>query len=229
MIRLTRTLAAVLAVSLLLAITGAAQVTISQISQELATIPMVDADRIITAFVLGFQQSDFPAEQVLRFIERLSSAQGTPAEKESILLILAHALEEGLPIDELVNKGSEGLARRVPLRLIDHGLSQRLLVMIEVRDLMYAQGIFSAPAGAPAVPPVLPLPLFNQFVMHVADAIGDYLDGGGSPLDGHAIYQNVVLRLTALQGVIFPPDAVDLVLERLNPSDLAQIALAGVS
>ena len=229
MIRLIRSLAIVLAVALLLAIPSTAQVTLSQISQELATIPMVDADRIVAAFALGFQQVDFPAEQVLRFIERLSSAQGTPAEKESILAILAHALEEGLPIDELVNKGSEGLARRVPLRLIDHGLSQRLRLLIEVRDLMYAQGIFSVPAGAPAVPPVLPLPLFNQFVMHVADAIGDYLDGGGSPLDGHAIYQNVVLRLTALQGVTFPPDAVDLVLERLNPSDLAQIALAGVS
>lgn len=229
MIRLTRSLATVLAVSLLLAVPVVAQVTMSQISQELATIPMVDAERILAAFSLGFGQAGFPAEQVLRFIERLSGAQGAPAEKESILAILAHALEEGLPIDELVNKGSEGLARGVPLRLIDHGLSQRLRLLVEVRDLMYAKGIFSAPAGAAAVPPVLPLPLFNQFVMHIADAIGDYLDGGGSPLDGHAIHQDVVLRLTALQGVTFSPDTVSLVLDRLNPSDLAQIALAGVS
>lgn len=229
MIRLTRILTIVATVWLLLVVPGIAQVTISQISQELATIPMVGTERIVGAFSLGFGQAGFPAEQVLRFIERLSAAQGAPAEKESILTILAHALEEGLPIDELVNKGSEGLARGVPLRQIDHGLSQRLRLLVEVRDLMYAKGIFSAPAGAAAVPPVLPLPLFNQFVMHIADAIGDYLDGGGSPLDGHAIYQDTVLRLTALQGVTFSPDTVALVLDRLNPSDLAQIALAGVS
>ena len=229
MTRYVRILGVLLATLMVLAIPSMAQVSLSQVRQELDAIPMASADRIVAAFALGFEQEGFPAEQVLRFVQRLAASPGPSTEKENILLTLAFALENGLPIDELVNKGFEGLARSIPLNTIGRGLSQRLRLLIEVRDLMYAVGIFSAPAGAPAVSPVLPLPLFNQFVMHIADAIGDYLDGGGSPLDGHAIYQVVVLRLTTLQGVTLPPSDVELVLERLTPSDLARIALAGVS
>lgn len=229
MIHKARTIALLLAALVVVGAVVHAQITLSDLSRSLTAIPLIEAERIVAAFAIGFAQEVFPAEWVFRFIDRLASAPGDPAEKEQLLMILVRALEDGLPIDELVNQGFEGLARGIPLPDIERRLSQRLILLIEVRDLLYAVGVFSAPPGTPAVPSALPAARFYPLVMHVADAVGDYLDGGGSPLEGHAIYQQVLLRLTTLQGVTLPIEDVRLVLDRIGPSDLAQVALSAVS
>jgi len=228
MMHKTRTIVLMLA-ALVVGASVQAQVTVSDLSRSLTAIPLIEGERIVAAFAIGFTQEVFPAEQVLRFIDRLTSAPGNPAEKERLLMVLARAMEDGLPIDELVNQGFEGLARSIPLPDIERRLSQRLILLIEVRDLLYAVGVFSASPGAPAVPSALPSARFHPLVMHIADAVGDYLDGGGSPLEGHAIYQEVLLRLTTLQGVTLPMEDVQLVLDRIEPSELARVALSAVS
>ena len=130
----------------------------------------------------------------------------------------------------MLNEAFEGLARGVPLQLIERGLSVQLILLAETRDLLYSKGIFNMPAGSPqTVSTAIPMLRFNQLLIHVSETIGDFLEGGGSPFEGHVLYQEVHTRLTMLQGVTLLPEDVELVLERIGPSDLTQAALAAVS
>jgi len=215
---------------LLLPILGvSAQISLMDYEQGLYSIPVSNPDFILFTIELGMTQADFPAEPLLRLIDRLASHPGAVFEKDGILIILAHALEDGLPIEGLVGKALEGLARNVSLQQIEQGLSQLLILLAETRDLFYSKGIFNAPAGAPqAVPTAIPTLRFNQLLIHVSGTIGDFLESGGSPFEGHLLYQGMHNRLTMLQGITLLPEDVELVLDRIEPSDLTQVALVAV-
>ena len=135
-----------------------------------------------------------------------------------------------MPIESLISMAFEGLARGVPLQQIEQGLSERLVLLAETRDLLYSKGIFSVPSGSPqTIPTAIPMLRFNQLLIHISETIGEFLGGGGSPFEGHVMYQEVRNRLTLLQGVTLLSEDVALVLDRNEPSDLTQVALAAVS
>lgn len=221
---------ATLLATTLIGLIAAAMTPFAVFEEAITSIPLADADRILSAIALGFEQEGFPDKDVLRVIERLAENPAPTPDKEAILLILAIALEEGVPVDGLLSKAFEGLARGVPLAQIERGLHQRLILLAEVRDLLYVKGIFSVPAGSPqSVPSALPTLRFNELLTHISDAIGDHLEGGGSPFDGHVLFQEVQERLIALQGVTLLQADVELVLGRIAPTDLTHVALAAVS
>jgi hypothetical protein len=212
-----------------LAIGAGAQIPLSEFAQALYSIPVSNPDFILSSIELGIAQPDFPASALLRLIERLGGHPAPAFEKEALLLVLAHASEDGLPIEGLVSKALEGLARNIPPQAIEQGLSARMNLLAETRDLLYAKGIF-APFGASlSVATAIPMERFNQLLIHISEPIGDFLEGGGSPFDGHVLYQEVRNRLTQLQGVTLLVEDVELVLDRIDPSDLTQVALAAVS
>jgi hypothetical protein len=215
---------------LLPGIHAVAQTPLSDFDQALHAIPVSNSDYILSSIELGMTQDDFPAEQLMRLIERLTSRSAPAFEKEAVLLVLAHALADGLPIEGLVNKALEGIARGVSLQWIEQDLSERLILLSETRDLLYSEGVFSAPQGSPqTTPTAIPIVRFNQLLIHISETIGDFLEGGGSPFDGHIMYEEVRNRLTMLQGVTLSSEDVALILERIEPSDLTQVALAAVS
>ncbi len=213
-----------------LAASAAAQIPISDFEQAFLAIPVSDVARFVTAVELGMSQPDFPVAEVLRFIERLTSTAYSAPEKEAVLAHVIAAMEDGLPVDGLVTKGLEGLARGVPLQQIERSLHQRLILLAETRDLLYAKGIFSVAPGSPqSVPTALPTPRFNLLVTHISDTIADYLEGGGSPFEGETLYQEVRFRLTSLEGAILIAEDVDLVLKRVEPADMTRVALSAVT
>ena len=207
-----------------------AQIPDSEFEQALRAIPVSDIDRCVAAIGLGLSQPDFPAVEGLQLIERLASSSYPAQEKEALLLNVVVAMEEGLPVDGLVTKGLEGLARGVPVPQIERSLHQRLTLLAETRDLLYANGIFSVAPGSPqSVPTALPTPRFNLLVTHISDTIADYLEGGGSPFEGQTLYQEVRFRLTSLKGVTLIAEDVDLVLKRIEPADMTRVALSAVT
>ncbi|MCK5245798.1 hypothetical protein KAR02_02800 [Candidatus Bipolaricaulota bacterium] len=215
----------IIVIPLSLAVGVLAQIPLMEYEQALYSIPVSNPDFILFAMELGMTQEDFPAQPLLQLIDRLANHQAPPFEKEAILLVLAHALEDGLPIESLINKAFEGLARGVPLQQIEQGLSKRLTLLAETWGLLLSKGILSVPAGSPqTVTTAIPTLRFNQLLIHVSETIGDFLEGGGSPFDGHVLYQEVRNRLTMLQGVTLLPEDVELVLERIGPSDLTRVA-----
>jgi len=207
-----------------------AQIPASEFEQALRAIPVSDINRCVAAVELGLSQPDFPAGEILQLIERLATTSHSAQEKEALLLNVVVALEEGLPVDGLVTKGLEGLARGVPVPQIEQSLHQRLVLLAETRDLLYAKGIFSVAPGSPqSVPTALPTPRFNLLVTHISDTIADYLEGGGSPFEGQTLYQEVRFRLTSLEGVTLNAEDVDLVLRRIEPADMTRVALSAVT
>lgn len=207
-----------------------AQISAPEFVQALRAIPVSDINRCVAAVELGLSQPDFPAAEVLQLIERLATTSYSAQEKEALLLNVVVAMEEGLPVEGLVTKGLEGLARGVPVPLIERSLHQRLILLAETRDLLYAKGVFSVAPGSPqSVPTALPTPRFNLLAIHISDTLADYLEGGGSPFEGQTLYQEVRFRLTSLEGVTLNAEDVDLVLKRIEPADLTRVALSAVT
>jgi hypothetical protein len=222
-------------------ISGASILTLAtshaEVNQALSILCPANVPEIMAALEIGFAQGRIDPDEMLHLIGRLSTVQGNPAEKEEILLVIAHALQDDLPVTILVDKAEEGLARNIPLAVILNGsggqprilgLVQRASLLEVVRDLLYSKRIFSAPEGTKAVSTCIPNARFDRLVSEIAGSLADYLEGGGSPLEGYVMFQQVSLRLQTLAGLREPPllaEDVDLVLERLTPTDLTNIVL----
>jgi len=218
--------AGVLGVVLLLGYGGVilAETTAADVEQALQALSLSQGEKILEAFKIGFVQGHLLPEETLRLVTRLTVAEGSPAEKEAILLTLASALMDDLPGKILVDKTLEGLSRGVPLSQIGQQVSIRARLLVEVRDLLYSKGILVATEGQAASSFLLPA-RFDLLVIHIADALGEYLEGGGSPLDGFLLEEVVHLRLSKLEGVVIPVDDVELVLARITAGDLSRVVL----
>lgn len=209
-----------------------AAVTLEDFDRILATIPVVNETRIMAAFELGLKSSccGFPVNETYRLLERLAAVSGASADKEAVVLAITQAIEQGIPVDSLLNKAFEGLARAVPLVPLGQLLEQRLRLLLESRDLFYSRGIFRASpgaavaAGATALSPAR----FDALLSNFGDALGDYLESGGGPFEGQGIYDEVHARLAQLSGTVLTASDVDLVLSRVEPADLTEVVLAAL-
>ena len=213
-----------------LGLSAVAEIPLADYEAVLLAIPVSDLGRVLGAIELGLSQPDFPASETMQYLDRLAASRYSAPEREALLADIVVALEEGLPIEGLVTKGLEGLARGVAAAGIQQSLHQRWVLLAETRDLLYAKGIFSVAPGSPqSVDTALPTPRFNLLVTHISDTIADYLEGGGSPFEGQTLMQEVRFRLTSLEGAILNPADVELVLKRIEPADLTRVALSAVS
>ena len=208
-------------------------VTLDDFATVLASVPVENQARVLAALDLGMKSSccGFPADQTYDLFHRLASAPGAASDKEAIILVFTQAIEQGLPIDGLLNKAFEGLARSVALPWLGQLLGQRVRLLEESRDLFYSRGIFratpgaSVAAGATALPPSR----FDALLSNLGDALGDYLESGGSPFESQKIYDEVQARLTQLTGSVLVAADVELLLSRIGSEDLKQVVLAVVS
>jgi len=227
----------VLSLLVLSPLLGSATSTVNDVQQALVSLIPTRASEIMSAFSLGFDQGRLNVPDTLHVIIRLRDYSGEQSDKEGILLTIAHALQDDLPAAMLIEKAEEGMARRIPLNVILNGvkgqprilgLTEREYLLSATRDTLYSKGIFSAPPGAKAAAQSLPLSRFDTLVSETADALADYVESGGSPLEGHLLYRQVSDRLTDLSNlkapIVMPSDA-QLVLERITPADLTSYVL----
>ncbi len=211
--------------------------TPDDVYRALSGLELTHHDEIVQAFGIGFSLGRLSPDRMLQLVNRLAVDEGSPADKEGILLVIARALEDDLPVDLLVDKTEEGLARRIPLGVILNGtvgetrilgLVQRKQILEAVRDLLYSKGIFCVSGKGQAVATSLPIERFDRIVTEIADVLCDYTESGGSPFDGHIIYEKVRIRLETLSQLRKPPILAEdaaLVLERLEPGDLTSVIL----
>jgi hypothetical protein len=208
---------------------AAAAVTLDDFGRVLAAIPIVNEARVMAAFELGLKSSccGFPVNETYRLLERLAAVSGSAADKEAIVLAITQAIEQGIPVDSLLNKAFEGLARAVPLGPLGRLLELRLQILLESQYLFWGKGIFRASPGASvaAAATALPPSRFDALLSNFGDALGDYHESGGSPFEGQQIYGEVHERLTQLSGTVLTASDVDLVFSRIEPADLTKVIL----
>ncbi len=205
---------------------AAVAVTIEDFDRILGTMPMGDDERAMAALEFGLTSAccGFPANETYHLFEHLAAASGAPVSKETIVLVLTRAIEQGIPAASLVDKASEGLARGVELVDLGQLLELRFQILLESRDLFGSKRIFRAPPGGSvaAGATALPASRFDALLSNFGDALGDYLESGGSPFETQDIYDDVSARLTQLNGTVLNADDVDLLLSRIEPADLTQ-------
>lgn len=217
-------------------LTGA-EASIADVQEALVSLSLANSGEIMEAFTLGMSQGNLEPAEALHLIDRLTVRDADPEDTEGILLSIAQAIQDGLPVTMLIEKAEEGLARNVPLSIILNGangqprilgLSQRAYMLGAVRDLLYSKGIFSCPSGAQPVSQSIPVGRFNTLVNETADCLADYVEAGGSPLEGHLMYQQVNGRLADLSNLTAPailPEDARLAMDRITPADLTTIVL----
>jgi len=201
------------------------------VAEALIAYSFPAAAELSVGFETGFSQGRIHPTELLHLIEKLAAAQGEMRDKEKILLIVTGALQDGLPVKILVSKVAEGMTRNIPIYVILNGkngqprilgLEQRAHILAEVRDLLYSKGVFIAEEKQSDISSALPLPHFDQLVSNISAALGSYLEGGGSPLEGQILREKVSNRLSKMQGII-PAADVMLVLPRIKPEDLTHV------
>ncbi len=213
-----------------------AAVTPNDVYHALSSISLAHHDEIVRAFKLGFSLGRLVPSRTLSLVNRLVANRGNPADKDGILLTIARALEDDLPVTLLFDKTEEGLARNVPLGVILNGSSgevrilgliQREAALESVSNLLLGH-IFRTTGKDHTGAASLPRARFDRIVTEIADVLCDYVVAGGSPVNGYIIYQKVQTRLENMsklkQPTILPGDAA-LVLKqiKLDVDDLSKI------
>jgi len=207
---------------------ASAQTVLDSVGDLLTSASIPSTDRVLAAFTLGLSAGTLSAEDALLVTDRIVQSGGLTADKEAVLVALATTLEQALPVERLIDKVIEGISRRVPLSAIRFEIELRARLQAGVRDLLFSKGIFaggSASAGGTS----LPQHRFDLLVMHISDALGDYREGGGSPLDYPAVYLAVEQRLTYLGGSVIQMADVELALSRIEPAELGAILLGALA
>jgi len=225
------------------------QIPLEEYDLALSAIPMGSHGRILGAIGSRLDMPGFPAEDVLQLIYRLAPIPAANEDKEAILLLvtraierdlpieglvgvsfdLANALEEGLPISEVINEALKGITQGASIVVIEAGIIQRLTLLREVRDLLFERGILRASPGAGFVPETaLSAESFDQIVAEIADTVSDFLAGYGSPFNADGLFDLVSDRLRWLADTVVPAEDVDRVLENIGPPDLTRVALAAI-
>jgi len=226
-----------------------AQIPLEEFDMALSAIPMESHSRVLGAIESQLGAPGFPAEDVLQLVYRLAPIPAMNEDKEAILLLvaraiernlsigglvgvsfdLANALEEGLPITEVINEALKGITQGASIAVIEAGVIQRLTLLREVRDLLFERGILRASPGAGYVPETaLAAESFDQIVAEIADTVSDFLSGGGSPFNADGLYGLASDRLRWLGETVVPSEDVDRVLEHIGPPDLTRVALAAI-
>ncbi|HDS29224.1 MAG TPA: hypothetical protein ENN96_01935 [Candidatus Acetothermia bacterium] len=226
-----QTIARILVVCLLCVAAGAAaQVTLAEYEEILREIPVTNREMALAALARGMAYDDFPAEPLMLLLNGVNTRLAPPEEKEALVLVLLQALHDDLPIQGLVSKGLEGLARGIPLPVIRTDLHGRRILLLETRAMLASQGIVAQRgnemiSSQTAIPPLR----LRQMLIEVSEPIADFLAGGGDPTEDYLVlYMDVANRLTSLRGIKLPAEDVILVLERMTSQDLAAIAQSSI-
>ena len=224
--RIAVSLTVLLLVSSWLAPQAFSQAPLETVEELLRSASISSTDRILAAFQLGISVGTLSPDSALLVTDRLIQSSGLQSDKETVLVVLATALEQALPVERLIDKVIEGISRRVALSAIRFEIEVRARLQAGVRDLLFSKGIFVGGRGSGGT--ALPQERFDLLVMHIADALGDYREGGGSPLDYPSVYLAVQQRLTYLGGSVIPLADVDLALARIEPTELGAILLGAL-
>ena len=222
-----RTMVHVFAVCVLCVFVGAtAQVTLAEYEEVLRGLPVSNMEMALAALARGLAYEDFPSQPLMLLLTGLCTRPAPIEEKEALILVLLQALSDDLPVQGLVSKGLEGLARGIPLPLIRMDLQGRRILLAETRVTLASKGVVAQRGGEQiSAQTALPTLRLRQILIEISEPIADFLAGGGSPTEDHlALYMDVANRLTSLRGIKLLAEDVILVLEQMTSQDFAAIA-----
>ncbi len=128
-----------------------------------------------SGFLRGIQDGRLSADGAFDFLQRVSTSGAPIADRETVLVAIASALLEDLPVEMLINKVVEGLARGLAMDVIAAEVVERRQTLGEVKALLNQKGATAANFAQTAV---------DAAITDIATVLESHVRDGKDPNDG---------------------------------------------
>ncbi len=136
---------------------------------------------VAQGFLLGIDQGRLTADTAFSFIQQIENSGGDVADRQTILLTVAQTLLNDTPVEMLINKGGEGLARGLQLNVIATEIVERQQTLLEVKTMLNQKGIsIQQQQNGPGFPRVS----VDAAVTDIATVLENHVRSGNNPNDG---------------------------------------------
>lgn len=178
---------------------------------------------LLEAFKKGFQEGAITPERALKLLQRVNESGAPIPLREQVLLTIAEALLRSVPVEMLLSKVEEGLAKGRPMDEILWEIRERKATLEEVKALLEGKGfVVGLELQLGAVTVNLTFELAGKVITAVAEALEDYVRGGGDPADEIGVKQAVILRLQRDRSI--PREITTWLEATISGKELSQIA-----
>jgi len=178
---------------------------------------------LLAAFQKGFEEGAFTPERALSFLKRINGSGASLDLREQVLLTIADALFKSVPVEMLLSKVEEGLARGRPMDEILAEIQERKLTLEEVKALFESKGFrVEVELRVGSVTLTLSFELTGLVITDVAGALEDYVRSGKDPTDSFAVQQEVLLLLQRDKSV--PGTITEWIGASIRAEELGKIA-----
>lgn len=151
---------------------------------------------LLEAFHKGFEDGAIIPARALQLLQRVNGSGAAIELREQVLLTIAAALLEEVPVEMLVSKVEEGLAKGRPMEEILAEIGERKATLEEVKALLESKSFkVGIELRLGAITITLSFELTGVVITDVAGALEDYVRDGKDPADSFAVRQAVLLRL----------------------------------
>ena len=190
-------------------------------------------DLLCQALRDGFNKNRIAPDRALSLLQRLNQSTAPLQQREDVLIVIGQTLLTlDLPIEMIVSKIEEGMAKGVPMGDILKEISERMVALREVRDFLFARGI--KPGAEIAGTQIkLTFAIVDIVITDITGALEDLVRNAKNPeqtaQDASAIKAVVLSRLELDPRV--PPELFSFMSKQINDptsgwlSGLGQIAM----
>lgn len=96
---------------------------------------------VSNGFLRGIGDGRLTADQAFAFLQRIATSGASIEDRQTVLVSIGQTLSEDIPVEMLINKVDEGLARGLPMDVIAAEVVERRQTLVEVKTLLNQKGI----------------------------------------------------------------------------------------
>ena len=187
-------------------------------------LPFSTADKtfLSTAYKKGMDEGRLAPNLAMDLLQKVGVQNNAPVDqRKDVLVTIGQALLEELPVDMLISKAEEGVAKGVSMSDILQEIQERKVTLEQVKTLFDQRGLHSnvTDRSSPYTQESI-----DAAITDVAGSLEDYVRGGNNPNDATAVKATVESTLN-LDGRL-PTALVSAIDEQFSENDLGTIAQA---
>lgn len=173
---------------------------------------------VSSGFLRGIADGRLTADQALAFLQRIATSGASIEDRETVLISIGQTLLEDIPVEMLINKVDEGLARGMPMDVIAAEVVERRQTLVEVKALLNQKGIgIQQQANGPG----FPRNAVDAAVTDIATVLENHIRSGKQANDGTLL--NTALATLDRDGRV-AQQLFEALAAALTEADLAAIA-----
>lgn len=209
-----------LAALVLLVAPGVWAATSEDVANLIDSMPFSAAAKVTVknGFLRGIADGRLTADQALAFLQRIATSGASIDDRQTVLVSIGQTLSEDIPVEMLINKVDEGLARGLPMDVIAAEVVERRQTLVEVKALLSQKGI---QVQQQANGPGFPRSAVDAAVTDIATVLENHVRSGKQPNDGTLL--NTALATLSRDGRV-SRQLYETLAAALTEADLAAIA-----